>query len=233
MRYLKSDRLYCFSPPVMLATFVIEIVLAAYAIWKYRSEKVTRLIVAILVLLAVFQLAEYNVCEGAFGVDSLTWSRIGYGAISLLPALGIHAISVIARKPSRLLVPAAYGLAIGFALFFMFIGHGLTSSVCGGNYVIFQTAPQASWFYAFFYYGFEIAATWLGFLYAARAKQPGVRKALRGLAIGYLCLLVPTTTVNILYPDTLYAIPSVMCGFAVILALILGFYVLPNATQKK
>ena len=27
--------------------------------------------------LAVFQLAEFNVCTGNFGVDSLTWARVG------------------------------------------------------------------------------------------------------------------------------------------------------------
>lgn len=218
----------------MLATFVIEIALAVYALWRFRSEKITKLIVAILVLLAVFQLAEYNVCTVAFGMDSLTWSRVGYMAISMLPALGIHAISAIAGKPNRILVGSAYVLAVGFGLFYLTVGHGITSSVCGGNYVIFETAPQATWLYGVYYYGFEIIATLLAFRYAARMKQPKLKKALYGLAIGYLLLLVPTTTVNILYPETYLAIPSVMCGFAVFLALILGLYVLPNtATVRK
>lgn len=216
----------------MLATFIIEIALASYALWRYRKEKITQIIVAILILLAVFQLAEYNVCEGAFGMDSLAWSRVGYMAISLLPALGIHALTVIARKPNRLLVGVAYAAAIGFALFYLLVGHGVTSSVCGGNYVIFETAPEATWFYGLYYYGFEIIATLLAFYYASRTKQSKTKKALYGLAFGYLCLLIPTTTVNILYPETYNAIPSVMCGFAVFMALVLAFYVLPNTATK-
>lgn len=217
----------------MLATFIIELVLAGYALWRYRNEKITKIIALLLVLLAIFQIAEYNVCEGVFGVDSLTWSRIGYVAISMLPALGIHAISVIARKPNRILIASAYVSAAAFALFFLGVGHGITSSVCGGNYVIFETAPEISWAYGAFYYGFEIVATILAVRYARRAKQRKTRKALYGLATGYLFLLIPTTTVNLLYPETFQAIPSVMCGFAVFMALILAFYVLPNTAKTK
>jgi hypothetical protein len=36
-----------------------------------------------------------------------------------------------------------------------------------------------------------------------------------------------------LSPDTLNAIPSVMCGFAVLLALTLGLWVLPQKGEKK
>jgi len=217
----------------MMATFIIELTLAAFVLWKYRSEKVTRLVVATLVLLAVFQLAEYNVCTAAFGVDSLTWSKVGYAAITILPALGIHTLSVIARKPNHLLVNGAYALAAAFALFYLTVGHGLTSSVCGGNYVIFEVAPQVNSLYAIYYYGLEIAAAGLAFYYARQTKQPKIKKALYGIMVGYACLLIPTTTVNIIDPETIHGIPSIMCGFAVLLALIVVLYVLPNVATVK
>ena len=98
MRFLKADKLYCFSPPIMVATFILEVAFAIYTIARYKLTPVSRLAVAILIGLAVFQLAEFNVCEGAFGVDSLTWARIGHVAITLLPPLGIQLATKLAGE---------------------------------------------------------------------------------------------------------------------------------------
>lgn len=233
MSYFRPERLYCFSPPIMLATFAIEVGLALYALYQYRSDKIAKLCIAILVLLAVFQLAEYNVCEGAFGIDSLTWSKIGYVCITFLPVLGVHALLVMAKRRLPLLVAGLYSLASMFALYFLTVGHGLTASVCTGNYVIFEVNPNANTFYMFYYYGLEFFALYTAWTLAKEVKQKKIRRAMYGLALGYLCLLVPTTTVNIIAPETMHGIPSIMCGFAVLLALILVTVVLPNAGHKK
>lgn len=233
MRYLKPGSLYCFSPPVMLATFAIEIGLAAYALYRYRSDKLAKLCIAILSLLAIFQLAEFNVCEGSLGIDSLTWSRVGYVCITFLPVLGIHALLTIAKRSSPMLVRGLYALATVFAAYFLTVGHGLTASVCTGNYVIFEVNPHINTLYMLYYYGLEVFALYTAWSLASRAKQKKPRRALYGFAVGYLCLLVPTTTVNIIDPDTIRGIPSIMCGFAVLLALAIVFVVLPNAAKPR
>ena len=61
MRILKTDRLYCFSPPIMIITFLLEMIFAVYVLYRYKLTPVSRLAVAILVALATFQFAEYNV----------------------------------------------------------------------------------------------------------------------------------------------------------------------------
>ena len=96
MKYFKTNTFGCFSPPVMIATFVIEIALAVYVNWRYKFNNITKLAISILFFLAVFQLAEYNVCEGSFGIDSLSWARVGYVAITMLPPLGFHLATRIA-----------------------------------------------------------------------------------------------------------------------------------------
>lgn len=233
MRYLRPNGLFCFSPPTMLATFVIEIVLALYALYRYRSDKIVKLCVAILTLLALFQFAEFNVCEGALGLDSLTWSRFGYVCITFLPVLGVHALLTIAKKNSPLLVGGLYGLATVFATYFLTVGHGLTASVCTGNYVIFDVNPGVNTLYMFYYYGLEVFAFFTAWSLAQNTKQKKTRRALYGFAFGYLCLLVPTTTVNLIDPETIRGIPSIMCGFAILLALFIAFVVLPNAATPK
>jgi hypothetical protein len=212
----------------MLLTIAIEAVLLVRTLIFYRHSLAVKLIAAILFFLALFQLAEYNVCVGAFGVDSLTWARIGYASITTLPVLGLHLITVIAKRENPWAVGLAY-VAMGiFIPYYLFTDFGLTSSACLGNYVIFEVNPRMNDLYALYYYGLEIAAAYLALTYSASAKTKQIGQALRALVVAYLALLVPTTTVNLLRPETIHGIPSIMCGFAVIFALVLGLYVLPR-----
>jgi hypothetical protein len=232
MRYLKTDKLYCFSPPVMIATFFIEIICAIYVLFKYKVAPIPRLAILILVGLAVFQLAEYNVCEGAWGVDSMMWARIGYVAITLLPPLGIHLATKLTGEKRSFLVGSAYASAAAFAIIFLFIGHGMQSHACLGNYVIFAIAPWATDLYSIYYYGW--LAVGVGYAWhAGKAVVTNRRQALQALAVGYLAFIVPTTIVNLVDPSTIEGIPSVMCGFAVIWAIILTMVVLPSYYGSK
>lgn len=228
MRYLKTNKLHCFSPPVMMATFAIEIGLAIYVTWRYSLTNITKLAVGILFFLGVFQLAEYNVCEGAFGLDSLTWSRLGYVAITMLPPLGFHLATRIAGEKRYGMVTAAYVSAGLFAAFFALSGHGMTSSACLGNYVIFKTAPAAAPLYTAYYYGWLIVGTAYSLSMARRQSKPHYANALKALAFGYMAFIIPTTAVNVIDPATIAGIPSIMCGFAVVLAIMLAGEVLPQ-----
>lgn len=229
---LKTNKLYCFSPPVMLATFAIEIACALYVVFRYKLTPVSRLAVMILVCLAVFQLAEYYVCEGAWGVDSLTWAKFGYVAITLLPPLGLQLATRIAGQKQRVLVGVAYLSAAAFISIFLFVGQGMRSEECLGNYVIFKIAPWASLVYGLYYYGWLFVT--IGYCWWVREKLSARSKktALLALSLGYLAFIVPTTAANIIDPTTREGIPSIMCGFAVILALILTFFVLPSYTTS-
>ena len=141
MKRSSSTTLFCFSPPVMLATMIIELALAAYALWRYRADTLVRIFVAMFVFLAIFQWAEYNICEGAWGLSSLDWARVGFASITILPALGLHAILVIAGVRKRHWIYAVYAVAAIFMAFFLFVDRGMGSQVCQGNYVIFDIMP--------------------------------------------------------------------------------------------
>src|SRR5580658_8582786 len=91
----RPSKFYCFSPPVMLATIAVELILLFYSLWRYKLTPLVRIVILILLFLALFQYSEYNVCGGD-GINAATWSRIGFAAITLLPALAIHLIQVIA-----------------------------------------------------------------------------------------------------------------------------------------
>lgn len=230
----KSLKLYCFSPPVMLATLLVEIGFAIYVFLRYKSTIVSRLAIAILVCLAVFQGTEYLLC-GVQGVTSGVWSRVGYSAITLLPPLGIHlALSISNQaKQWKMLIRVAYATALFFILYFAFYTPAITGQTCYANYVVFEGrgSSLASWLYGAYYYGWLIVGTALSVLYDKNAKKATTRRALYALALGYAAFIIPTTAANLIDPSTIHAIPSIMCGFAVLLAFMLVGKVLPESAE--
>lgn len=230
-------RLGCFSPPVMLATFAIEITLALWTLWKYRHARLSLLVAATLVCLATFQLAEWMVCLGALGLSSYAWAQIGYLTITALPPLGIHIAMELRGKYHGPTLLLAYGTAVAFGWYFLAVTSGIGSSVCLGNYVIFAMAPAAVWLFTVYYYGWLCVGLWAAFWWARHETRPHIAASLRWLGVGYLSFMIPVTTANIIDPSTLRGIPSIMCGFAVLLAVILvtkvlPVYMQPSARQK-
>jgi hypothetical protein len=216
----------------MIATFLIEIFLAGVAFWRYKLSRLSQLAILMLVFLGTFQLAEYNICAVSWGLDSLTWSRVGYVAITMLPPLGIHLAYEMAGAKKRPLLLPAYGAAAGFMVFFMFIGHALTGQACLGNYVIFTQAPDSVWLYALYYYGLLVTGITLS-IRLAREQPKRIKQGLYGLAAGYMIFLLPTITVNVIDHSTIAGIPSIMCGFAVLYAIILSFWILPHTAKRR
>ncbi len=222
-----SKLLACFSPLVMITTFGIEIILLLYVAVRYGFNNVTRVVMATMLCLAVFQLAEYNVCEGSWGLDSLTWAKLGYVAITMLPPLGIHLACQIAGT-KRPIAVASYLCAVIFIVFFILVGNGIGSQACLGNYVIFEVSPNWSNWYALYYYGWIIASIVFCLKQIKKSIDEHQSRALKFLIAGNLSFLLPTTIVNTIDPSTIRGIPSIMCGFAVILAVVLAIGVMPN-----
>ena len=133
MDKIKKPRLYCFSPAVMLATLTIEIILAIYTFWKYKLNAVTKIVIMLLICLALFQWAEYNVCEGAILLDNLGWAKLGYIAITMLPPLGIHLIYEISSDKRRWIPVLGYTFAAMFISYFLLEANGIKSGACLGN----------------------------------------------------------------------------------------------------
>jgi hypothetical protein len=220
----RQPTLLCFSPPVMVATIVIELGLAAWVITRYMVGSARRLIIALLVLLAAFQLAEYNVCSPA--LPDLVWSRLGYVAITFLPPLGLHLVSRLRGREYRALIGASYGLAVTFAGAFAFLPSALNRGVCTGNYVIFLLAEPLSTYYGLYY----MSLVALGLLLCLWPLSPSTahqRAALRWMSIGYIAFTLPVLIINFLLPYTHLGIPSIMCGFAVVLAIVMGLKIAP------
>ena len=216
----------------MLATFLIEVGFAVYVLWRYKMTAVTRLVAALLVFLALFQGTEFLLCGGA-GVPGGMWSRLGYASITMLPPLGIHLIYVLAGRTERKLVWFSYLTATAFIGYFVFMTQAISGHMCYANYAIFDVTRASALLYSLYYYGWLLAGIALSYMFAKPLPKKR-RTPLYALMVGYLSFLVPTTTVNVINPETIGGIPSIMCGFAVILAAILAGKVAPaTLTLKK
>lgn len=225
-----KGKILCFSPPVMLATFLFEFGAAFYAIWRYKMTTITRLVFVTLIALGTFQLAEYMIC-GGLSWSGLHWARLGYGAITLLPALGIHMIVSLAGKKLPILVNVAYATCGIFLMFFIFGNGTISADTCYPNYAVFNTHAYGAWPFAIYYYGWLL----IGAILASRWSKelPKKKRALLGMAGGYMAFILPTSFFNIIDPSTVSGTPSIMCGFAVLFAITLILIVLPSSTEKR
>jgi len=221
---------YCFSPPVMIATFTAETVLLLYTVVRYKMDTLSRLIITTLGLLAVFQLAEYQVC--GHGSNMSAASRVGFMAIAMLPPISIHLVQTIAKKGWPLLQWVAHGFSASVVCFFVFSKTAFDSYACSGNYAIFHLVPNRGGEFFAYYYFFLILSIGLALYFAIDASQK-VRSALIYQVFGVLSFLLPVGIINAVNPATINGIPSVMCGFAVIYAIVLVFGIAPLSLQTR
>lgn len=224
-----SNHLYCFSPPVMLATFLFEFGSLLYVVWRYKMNTVTRLSATILGALGIFQLTEYMIC-GGLGINGGDWARFGYISITLLPALGIHLAAAIAGKSPRLLLAGVYGLMVAFIAYFLATPGAINSHECRPNYAVFDLGHSTTLIYGMYYYGLLTLGTALSLFWSR--ELPNVKMALRWLTVGYLAFIIPTVSVGLMNPATTAGIPSIMCGFAVILAIIIVTCIVPLQARR-
>jgi hypothetical protein len=189
-----------------------------------------KIVGATLGFLALFQLAEYQVC--GLDMSHAMWSRVGFVAITMLPALGIHMVREVSGKGSMSIVYAAYASCFMFAGTFGLNPAAFQGHVCAGNYAVFQLAsPLGGAYFTYYYFWllFGIGMAW----YYSNSVHPDVRKALYLQIAGYTSFMLPTGAVNTLNPQTLQGIPSIMCGFAVTYALIIVFGIVPLVLRRR
>ena len=218
-------RLHCFSPPVMIATFSIELILAIIVLIRDHVTRFGKVAGFVLVLLATFQFAEYRICTTTGNIP-LFWSRTGFVAITLLPLTGIYLVSLVSHKPHFLKL--AYTSAAGFVVYFIFVPKSITDAICGGNYIIFNTSNDLYRLYGFYYLGFLLLGIWESIEKIASLKRrTAAKRTLQWLIVGYLSFMSPMGLVYIFVPTTRNAAASIMCGFALVFAFILTLKIVP------
>lgn len=215
----------------MVATFAVEIFIALYTVIRFKMNPKGRAILGLLVCLAVFQLAEFFVCtQSSIGILA---SRAGYIAITFLPAFGLYLMSLLTIPMQKRTHYAVFGVSFLVAMYFLFAPNAFKSYECTGNYVIFQLGLISAYAYGIFYYSLLAAAIFRGFAYLVQMPKAKSTDAVRWLLAGYAIFIVPVAILTVIHPDTREALPSLLCGFAIMLAIILGARIAPLSLEKR
>ncbi len=213
----------------MVITFTLEAIFAVYTFIRYGTNRFGKIAALLLLLLGTFQLAESRICADA---SAFVWMRIGFVAITLLPVVGLYLVSLVSHKTHFLRL--GYALAALFVVAFLFVPKVITGALCAGNYVIFNTNQSLYVLYGIYYLGFMLLAIWEAL---EKIHEPHVqsktRTTLFWIIIGYLSFMLPMAATYIIIPSTRVAIASVMCGFALILAFILTFVIVPRFNRIR
>lgn len=227
----KSLRAWCFSPLVMFLTYGFEFAAALYILWRYEWDRTTLIITALLINLGAFQVAEWQVCAND---GAQFWGRLGFVATALLIPLGAELVQAIApSRVARWLANAAWILAAIFIGCFFFVPGAVEIIFCGGNYTLFQISDYIWIPYTIYYFGFLFMSVSIVVWTSLWTKHHKVSSALRWLAAGYLSFLIPSLTIYTLDPATRRGLPSIMCGFAVLLAITLVGKVAPLTLKRR
>ncbi len=216
----------------MLATFVFELGAAVYILLRQKPGSRKRISVALLVALGIFQLAEFMLCQ-RYGLKGSSWSKIGYVAITTLPPLGLHLIYTINQtKPGKLVV-TSYICMTALIISFLSVPGVFSSYECTGNYVIFDLHPVAITLFTAYYYLLLLMIVIIGAYWSFKAhtvKKTKINleksRQLNYVVVGCLAFMLPVTAIHSVNPSTAAGIPSIMCGFAVLLAfsIVYGFH---------
>jgi hypothetical protein len=220
----QRNNFMCFSPPVMLATMIFEFGAAIYILLFRKLDITNRLIVLLLIALGIFQAAEFGVCEQIGPLSAETMSKVGYIAIASLPPMGIHLLHIYNTSHKRTLVRGCYTVLAAFVTYFLLVPSTFKDYECTGNYVIFHLEQIPIGLFIVYYFTLLIVAVLLAGVWIYRLKnttkpsEVSKRTSLAILLFGYLSFMVPTSVVYVIDPYYFEGVPSIMCGFAVVLA---------------
>lgn len=201
-----------------LVTGVLEVLAGVYTLSGPGRRTVLRPVAGILFLLAGYQFAEVAVCARP---SALILSRLAYFVITWLPPLGLWLAAVLAARGGKVLrsLSLCYLVAAcGLAVWILAVPGLITRSVC--ELVLTRYFPSGPFdvVYAIFYQTGLLAIVFGSGLAIASSSDAVARKHLANLQMGILGFMFPAMAVRLIVAGRGDMLPSVMCHFAVILA---------------
>jgi len=215
-----------YSPALAVATGIFEFAAALWTLTRRGRKRFLQPAAALLLLLAGYQFAEVAVCTGS---AAQVWSRWAFFDITWLPPMGIWLVAALGfsglRGP-RIFALVYFAVAAGFGVWIFTDPNCITRSVCQIVTARYGHPSMFEWTYGAFYQ-FGLAVMIFGASAGlARTDDPILRKHLANIQAGVLGFVLPAFIVRVLTPEPAGLMPSVMCHFALVLALSLVALVL-------
>jgi len=217
-----------YSPLLAILTGVLEL---GTGIWvllglRFGRKRILFPPAMIFLLLAGYQFAEVAVCGHS---ENTIWTQLAYFDITWLPPLGLWLCAQLSAPRNRWLRTAALvdmALALFFSAWIFADPQAITKSVC--QLVIARYFPTATFDipYSLFYQVSLLVTVFGAAAGMASSEDAVLRKHLANLQTGLLGFLLSALAVRLLVPEAEGLLPSVMCHFAIVLAVSLYVLVL-------
>lgn len=183
-------------------------------------------------LLFLYQLVEFIICM--VGLDSSVFVYIGFVIISYLPPLGLILIASLNNVSTRLLY-LLFIPAILFTVYYGLVINDFTVTSCSVLYATYNY-PLGDLYGAIYYLPIIVTLVWL--IKTSRSAADKKIKTISSIILfGYIFTSIPVIIAFILRASKNYyllsMIESIMCKFALILALCLSFAALYNPGKKN
>jgi hypothetical protein len=210
----------CFAPYVSLSTFVIEFLLAAFFLLKNPRDNLNRMIALISLLLGVYQLNEFLICVTGLGL----FTKLAMITTAILPGLAITYALIISRKKLKAYWHALiYAPAVFFILMFILSNHLANPTICNSVFVQYSGGGLLAAFFGSYYLIYLMVSAIIFYFAASNAKSKYEERLARLGMLGMFIFTIPTFVFLLFLPALKIQFASVLCEFALLLAIELVF----------
>jgi len=214
----------CFTPWISVSTTVIEFILATTLLIYFKKGVFSKFAALFIYLLGFYQFTEFMLCTTS---NFNLWARLGFITYTFLPALGLHsALRFLNRKPKLYLI---YIVPVFFSLFAILSKNFIFNGSCERFFITVKTTffnslnginLIANTLYWIYYSGFILTVLIISYLAYKKEKNKTKKKVLVSVIISILVMTLPTFILIIIFPTFGIQFPSVLCQFALLLAIV-------------
>lgn len=211
-----------YSPTLSILTATLEIGLA---IWAFRSlgrKNILRTTGLLLLVLAGYQLAEVFICA----VPSRRFlAALAFADIVWLPPLGLWLLVLVTETKRQLnirLAQSTFVMAGALSIWVLVDDSFIVGTVCQAVLATYEHGNPFHHIYGIFYevaLGAMVVSAMLG---AVQLEDRLARAHCADIQLGVLAFMVPALFTQVVWKGLDPSLPSIMCHYAIILALLLG-----------
>ncbi len=210
----------CFAPYISLSTFIIEFLLALYFFLKNPRDNLNRVISLVSFLLGLYQLNEFLICTTSVPVFTV----LAMNVTALLPALAISYALIVWRKKIKLYWHILIYLpAIFFIVMFSIMDFYHISAQCMSVFIQYPPTGLIGQFYGTYYLSYIVGAVIMFHLSSSDAKNIKEKRMSQLGMLGMFIFTIPTFIFLIFLPALRIRFASILCEFALLLAIQLIF----------
>lgn len=229
----------CFTPTISLTTAIIEFILATILLLFFKKTTLRNFFAAIIYILGFYQFTEFMICSGA---NPELWALIGFSTYTFLPALGLHATLKLLKKEANIFL--IYTIPVLSIIFAFSTSNFIINAECSTLFILVETLFYTSTslfhkiifrIYEIYYFGFILISAILFFKNYRKTKNK-IRKEIDLIEIsGILLMTIPTILLIVILPLNRIMLPSILCGFAIFVAIaaFISVYLEDKIKKKK